>query len=317
MDTHVAAGTSLTLIRFIPAPPEAVFAAWIEPEKVKAWFGPYGMTTPVAEIEPRAGGRHYTLMRDAEGKEYPNPMVIEQMLPGKRLVLRVPEGSSCPLPGAVGTLDFLPHGLGTRFEVRWDHPSAEMRAMHQEMGFDQGWGETVDKLGAFAATPATMCGGPSSGPTKEHGWLHRILGDWTYEHEANMPDGSTHKATGTESVRALGPYWIIGEGQGEMPGGGTATWTVTVGYDNARKRFRGSWCGSMMPSMFFYDGALGEDGLTLPLESEGPAFDGSGMATFRDTVTMTDQDTRTLTAEVRDPDGRWTRFMHGTYRRVL
>ncbi len=318
MDTHVAADTALTLTRFIPAPPDAVFAAWIEPEKVKRWFGPYGMTIPVAEVEPRAGGRHYTLMRDSEGKEYPNPMIIEAIVPGRRLVLRVPaEGSCCPLPGSVGTLDFLPHPIGTRFEVRWDHPTAAMRAQHVEMGFDKGWGETVDKLGAFAAAPAAMCGGPGSAPTREHGWLHRMLGDWTYEHEATMPDGTTHRARGRETVRPLGPYWIVGEGEGDMPGGGTARWTVTVGYDTPRQRFRGSWCGSMMPSMFFYDGALEADGVTLPLESEGPAFDGSGMALYRDTVAMTDENTRTLTSHVKGPDGGWIRFMHGTYKRVL
>jgi len=319
MDTHIAAGNALSLIRFIPAPPDAVFAAWIEPEKVKAWFGPYGMTTPVAEIEPRAGGRHFTVMRDAEGKEYPNPMRIEQIVQDRRLVLLVPDDaeSACPLPGARGTLDFTPHEGGTRFEVRWEHPTAEMRAQHAEMGFDKGWNETVDKLGAFAATPAAACGGPGSAPTREHGWLHRILGDWTYETEATMPDGSSHKANGTEKVRALGPYWVVGEGEGEMPAGGSARWTVTMGYDAAMKRFRGSWVGSMMGFMFLYDGALTEDGMSLPLESQGPAFDGSGMATYRDTVTMLDANTRTLTSEVQGPDGGWTRFMHGTFRRVV
>lgn len=318
MDTHVAAGTPLSLTRIIPAPPEAVFAAWIEPEKVKAWFGPYGMTVPTANIEPRAGGRHDTVMRDAEGRDYPNPMRIEQLIPNRRLVLLVPtdEESACKLPGARGTLDFIPHELGTRFEVRWDHPNAAMRARHEEMGFDKGWGETVDKLSAFAATPEASCGGTGLPPTQNHGWLHRLLGDWTYVHEATMPDGTTHKATGTEKVRALGPYWVIGEAEGEMPGGGRARWAVTMGCDTATKRFKGSWVGSMMGFMFIYDGALSEDGMSLPLESEGPAFDGNGMATYRDTVTITDQDTRTLTSELKGPDGHWIRFMEGTFRRV-
>jgi hypothetical protein len=202
--------------------------------------------------------------------------------------------------------------------MRWFGPPerGDVRAARGD-GLRQALGRDGGKLGAFAAAPASMCGGPEAAPTKEHGWLHRLLGDWTYEHEATMPDGTTHRATGKESVRALGAYWIIGEGEGDMPGGGTARWTVTVGYDTARQRFRGSWCGSMMPSMFFYDGALEADGVTLPLESEGPAFDGSGMALYRDTVAMTDQDTRTLTSHVKGPDGAWIQFMHGTYKRVL
>ncbi len=315
MNTH--ATTALALTRIIPAPPEAVFAAWIEPEKAKAWFGPYGMTCPTAEIEPREGGRHFTVMRDAAGTEYPNLMRIVEIAPGRRLVLRVPEdeASSCPLPGAVGTLDFLAHGLGTRLDVRWDHPTPEMRAEHEAMGFHKGWQETLDKLSAFATAPAATCGhqGP---PAQEHGWLHRMLGDWVYEHDCTMPDGSVETSRGKESVRALGPWWVIGEGEGTMPGGGTMRWTVTMGFDVATRRFKGSWIGSMMPPMFLYDGALEADGQTLPLMSEGPAFDGRGMATYCDTVTLEADGTRRLASSVKGADGAWTRFMEGRFRRT-
>lgn len=315
MDTHAA--TALALTRIIPAPPEAVFAALIEPEKVKAWIGPCGMTCPTAEIEPREGGRHVTVLRDAAGTDHPNPMRIVAIAPGRRLVLRVPEeeAGSCPLPGAVGTFDVLPHEQGTRLDLRWDHPRPAMRERHEAMGFHQGWQQTLDKLSAVASAPAVTCG-PALPPTPEHGWLHRLLGDWVYEHDCTMPDGSVETSRGTEKVRALGPWWVIGEGEGTMPGGGTMRWTVTMGFDGATRRFRGSWIGSMMGWMFLYDGALSEDGRSLPLLSEGPAFDGRGMATYRDTTTLEDDGTRRLTSEVKGPDGDWVRFMSGVFRRI-
>jgi hypothetical protein len=60
-------------------------------------------------------------------------------------------------------------------------------------------------------------------PQKEHHWLQKLVGEWTYETEASMgPDQPPEKATGTESVRSLGGLWIMAEGQGEMPGCGSA-----------------------------------------------------------------------------------------------
>ena len=40
MSTQTAVKPSLTLKRHLKAPPAKVFAAWIDPEKVKRWMGP-------------------------------------------------------------------------------------------------------------------------------------------------------------------------------------------------------------------------------------------------------------------------------------
>ena len=54
---------------------------------------------------------------------------------------------------------------------------------------------------------------------KEHRWLHRLVGEWTYESEAVMEAGKPpEKCGGIESVRSLGGLWILAEGQGEIPG---------------------------------------------------------------------------------------------------
>ncbi|WP_237215142.1 DUF1579 family protein [Falsiroseomonas oryziterrae] len=315
MDTHVADRT-LSITRRIPATPEEVFAAWVNPESVRQWFGPRGMTVPRCEIDLRPGGLHHTVMRDASGRDYDNPLVIEAVEPGRRLVLRVPEVTECPVPGARGTLLFLPDAHGTRFEARWDHPTVEARARHLEAGFERGWDETIDKLIAHLASPAPgLC--PMAAPlTPEHGWLHRLLGEWRYETECTGPDGTPMRAAGRESVRSLGGQWVIGEAEGTMPGVGAVRWVVTMGFDAKAGRFRGSWVGSMMPHMFLYDGALSEDGRTLTLDNEGPSFDGTGTSRYRDIVELRDADTRFLMSEVQGADGGWTRFMTATFRRA-
>ena len=53
---------------------------------------------------------------------------------------------------------------------------------------------------------------------KEHHWLQKLLGEWTYEHEMPTgPDQPPSKFTGIENVRSLGGLWVLCEGRGEMP----------------------------------------------------------------------------------------------------
>jgi uncharacterized protein YndB with AHSA1/START domain len=315
MDTHLAT-RELRMTRHIPAPPDAVFAAWTEAARVQQWFGPYGMTVPVAEIDLRAGGTHHTVMRDAEGKEYPNRLAIEEVAAPHRLVLRVVNEDCGPLVGATGTLGFAPEGEGTRLTVAWHHPTEEMRAAHEAMGFAKGWGETLDKLVAHVMAPAEGCPGAVP-PSPQHGWLLRMIGEWEYQTECTMGPGEPMmQARGRERVRSLGGYWVLGEAEGDMPGGGTARWIVTMGFDAAAQTFRGTFVGSMMPHMFVYAGKLAEDGKTLALDTEGPAMTGEGTARYRDTITMFDDDTRELKSEVQQPDGSWTFIMSSRFTRV-
>src|SRR5918996_3048081 len=123
-------------------------------------------------------------------------------------------------------------------------------------------------------------------PQKEHQWLQQLLGEWTYEGEATMEPGKPpEKFKGTESVRSLGGLWILAEGQGEMPGGGTATMLLTLGYDPQKKRFVGTWIGSMMTHLWVYDGALDAAERVLTLDTEGPNMAAEGtMAKYQDVI---------------------------------
>jgi uncharacterized protein YndB with AHSA1/START domain len=316
MDTHHAT-TELALTRLLPAPPAKVFAAWTEPAQIRQFWGPAGMTVTDCEMELRPGGTQRITMRDAAGKEYPMATLIEAVDAPRHLRIRVPEEGGCgPLVGATADIAFLPDEAGTRLEIRWHHPTAEMRAAHAAMGFEKGWGEMLDKLVAHLVQPASPCPG-MPGPSAGHGWLHRMLGTWSYEAECAGPPGTEPmRARGVERVRSLGGHWVVGESEGECPGTGEmARMIVTLGWDAAASRFRGSWVGSMMPHMFVYEGTLAEDGRTLSLESEGPAFDGSGTARYRDVVELRDGDHRLMTSFVLGKDGEWTRIMSCQYRR--
>ena len=119
-------------------------------------------------------------------------------------------------------------------------------------------------------------------PQKEHEFLKRIVGDWVMTsssgHEGYDADDPSQQFT--ETVRSVGGLWIIGNGTGKMPDGTDMTAVITVGFDPAKGNFVGTWVGSMMTNLWVYKGWLEEDGKTLTLEAEGPAFDGSGGTAF-------------------------------------
>jgi hypothetical protein len=153
-------------------------------------------------------------------------------------------------------------------------------------------------------------------PLEEHIWLEKLVGDWTYESEASMgPDQPPMKSSGTERFRTLGGLWYVGEAQGGMPGGGGCTMIITVGYDPQKKRYVGSFIGSMMTNFWVYSGFVEEN--TLHLESEGPSFSGDGtMALYRDSIEFVSENHRVLRSGVQLPDGSWNIFMTSHYRRV-
>jgi hypothetical protein len=154
-------------------------------------------------------------------------------------------------------------------------------------------------------------------PQKEHEWLEKFVGEWTSEAEMKMkPDDSPIRSEGTESVRSLGGLWILAEGRGTMPGGGEARTILTIGYDPQKKRFVGTWVGSMMTHMWVYDGALDPSGKVLVLDTEGPSMAGDGtMGKYQDVIEFKSDDHRILSSQVLGDDGKWQRFMTATYRR--
>jgi hypothetical protein len=154
-------------------------------------------------------------------------------------------------------------------------------------------------------------------PQNEHAWLQKLVGEWTFEGDCSMgPDKPRATFSGTESVRPLGDIWILGEGQGEMPGGGDSTTLLTLGFNPQTKRFVGTWIGSMMTHLWVYDGWLDGAERVLTLESEGPDMAVAGkMAKYRDVIELESDDHRVLRSQAQGEDGTWHEFMTAHYRR--
>jgi hypothetical protein len=153
-------------------------------------------------------------------------------------------------------------------------------------------------------------------PQKEHQWLNKLVGEWTYEGEATMEPGKQpERFKGTESVRSVGGLWVFCEGRGEMPDGCEAITFMTLGYDPQKGRYVGTWVGSMMTYLWLYSGSLDAQERVLVLDTEGPNFGGEGLAKFQDIIEIKGDDHRVLTSQTLGDDGTWHRFMTSSYRR--
>jgi hypothetical protein len=153
-------------------------------------------------------------------------------------------------------------------------------------------------------------------PEKEHLWLKKLVGEWTYEAEMIMgPDQPPMKNGGRESVRAIGDFWVLGEGTGTMPDGAPATMLITIGYDPAKKRYVGTWVGSMMPLLWVYDGEVDAAGKKLSLYAVGPNWEGEGTTNYCDAIEWVDDNHRIFTGSKQGADGKWSTFMTTHYYR--
>lgn len=142
----------LSLARVIDAPPTRVFSTWTG--RFREWWGPHGMTTPHCEMDLRPGGVFRTVMRAPDGTEYPTRGVFLEVIPGERIVFTDAfDPGWQPHPDifftAITTFEPLAGGR-TTLTARALHWTAGCRARHEQMGFEQGWGESLDRLAAIA-----------------------------------------------------------------------------------------------------------------------------------------------------------------------
>ncbi len=152
---------------------------------------------------------------------------------------------------------------------------------------------------------------------KEHQWLRKLVGEWTYESDCpGEPGQPPTKFNGTESVRMVGDIWAVGEGRCPMPGGGEGKMVLTVGYDPQKKKYVGTWFGSMMTNLWVYEGSVDASGMKLTLDTEGPNFTEPGKTSkYQDIIEFKSDNERTLTSRTLGDDGKWVQFMQATYRR--
>jgi hypothetical protein len=168
----------------------------------------------------------------------------------------------------------------------------------------------------FAAEPEAPAMPEMPKPTKENEWLEQFAGEWTTESEMYMvPEQPPIKATGEETARMIGGFWLMAENKGkvfEMP----MTGILTVGYDAEKKSYVGTWIDSMTGYMWKYAGTVDDQGKALTLETRGPCPKRPGeLSNFKEVLELKDKDHKVFTSSMQEEDGSWTKMVTMNYRR--
>jgi len=162
-----AAGSDFVISRVYDAPRDLVWKCFTDPEHMKHWWGPKGFTVIASKMDLRPGGTYHYGMKAPDGSPMWGRFVYREIVPPEKLVFidsfsdeqgglsRHPMAPTWPIEMlSVFTFEELPGGK-TRFTVRWSpYNATEEEQKTFDAGHDsmnQGWGGTMDQLGAYLA----------------------------------------------------------------------------------------------------------------------------------------------------------------------
>ena len=148
----------IVIERVFDAPRERVFDVFTQPEHLQKWWGPKGMSVPIAEFEARPGGKIFLAQRGPDGAMHYNAGTVREIERPSRVVFtiyfadadrrRVAPPAGVGLPDTwddeiVTLVTFSAEGRRTRMTIR---TLSGFTAEWGEMA-RVGWGESLDKLG--------------------------------------------------------------------------------------------------------------------------------------------------------------------------
>ncbi len=156
-DTVKSRERELVITRVFDAPRERVFDAWIDPEQLAQWWGPNGFTNPVCEIDVRPGGALRIDMRAPDGTVYPMTGAFREIARPKRLIFTSAalDRAGKPLFEVLNTVTFAERGGKTTLTVRARVSKATAEAAPYLEGMDEGWSQSLDRLGAHVINPVS------------------------------------------------------------------------------------------------------------------------------------------------------------------
>jgi uncharacterized protein YndB with AHSA1/START domain len=134
--------STLEVRRTIAAPRERVFNAWTRAEELRRWFAPGPLTTAVADVDLRVGGRYRVTMRGPDGVEHTVTGVYQVIDPPQRLVYTWRWEGKPSAGESTVTVEFHDRGDSTEIVLRHEGlPNEKEIAEHSH-----GWNGCLEKL---------------------------------------------------------------------------------------------------------------------------------------------------------------------------
>jgi uncharacterized protein YndB with AHSA1/START domain len=144
------------LQRTIPATPDQIYRAWLDPDTLRRWMAPAGFENAGAEVDERVGGRYriYHAQDGADRGGFESELI--ELVPNERIVFLWrfvgPERVVDPALDSRLTISLrdVPDGTElTLLHERLDALEAAMPGISGDAAV--GWGQALDKLAALCA----------------------------------------------------------------------------------------------------------------------------------------------------------------------
>lgn len=141
----------IVLSRVIDAPVEAVYRAWVEPERLFQWFGPDGYRCEAGtQGEARAGAIWRYVMTGPDGRRWESRMTFLEVVPDGRIVFDHGSDRDDDPERFRTTITFDRQGDGkTVLTLRQLHPSKARRDLVIGFGAVELGYQTLRKLSEF------------------------------------------------------------------------------------------------------------------------------------------------------------------------
>lgn len=148
----------LVLERHVDVPVELVWKAWTTPEHLKKWFCPKPWQTTECAIDLRVGGLFSTTMCGPDGESHSGKGCYLEIEENKRLTWTDAleadfrpntEPNACTKDFFSATILFEATEKGTKYTVIARHSNEESRKVHNDRGFEQGWGTALEQMVAL------------------------------------------------------------------------------------------------------------------------------------------------------------------------
>ena len=149
-----AKNNEILITRVIDAPRERVFEAMTDPKQVVKWWGPYGFTTTIHEMDVRPGGVWKQMMHGPDGTNYLNKSVFREVVKPERIVYSHGGGKKGSKGVSfISTWTFEAQGkVKTKVTMRGVFPTAQHRdRVVKEYGAIEGAQQTLGRLAEYLA----------------------------------------------------------------------------------------------------------------------------------------------------------------------
>ena len=149
MTGKIAGKVSLEIKRIIHAPRNRVYAAWIDPTKLREWFGPKDVQTEDLIADARVGGAFRWDLTNSEGEKMTCRGEYCELQPNRKIVFtwQWQGDEDWEDRESVVTVELSDRDGGT--ELRLSHeqlPNEQSRDGHT-----RGWNSALDKLERFVS----------------------------------------------------------------------------------------------------------------------------------------------------------------------